>query len=180
MRPETMFILEGALTAMIITPEQLAKGGTEHDHQKALFQWASLQGTPVLQLLYAIPNGSKLMGVGTVAGRIEGAKMKAEGLRSGVPDVFLPVAAPCPKQDPYEFGHWYHGLYIEMKKPGRQKEKWGGRSAEQLDWHGRLIKQGYAVVTAYGWTSGVGAVVTYLSGQLRMPNDGDSLAVHDG
>ena len=38
--------------------------------------------------------------------------MKDEGLKSGVPDLFIPY--PCVDL----FGHFYGGAFIEMKRPG--------------------------------------------------------------
>lgn len=67
--------------------------------QQALFQWAAYNETiiPELKLLHAIPNGGKRY-------KATAVRLKKEGVRSGVPDVFLPVAR-----------HDKHGLYVEMK-----------------------------------------------------------------
>lgn len=72
---------------------------SEHDEQVVLFDIAALHETqyPELAWLHAIPNG------GLRNPRVA-IQMKAEGVRSGVWDVFLPVARGG-----------YHGLYIEMK-----------------------------------------------------------------
>ena len=72
---------------------------TEHDEQAALFQWAELMAAqiPELRLMFAIPNGGhRHIGVAR--------KLKAEGVKPGVPDIFLPVAR-----------NKFHGLFIEMK-----------------------------------------------------------------
>ena len=53
-----------------------------------------------LRWLHAIPNG------GARDARV-GAMLKAEGVKRGVSDLFLPFAA-----------RGRHGLYIEMKRPG--------------------------------------------------------------
>ena len=60
---------------------------SEHLHQKALFEWADrMEGAwPELRLMYAIPNG----GLRTKA---QAGKLKAEGVKPGVPDIHLPVA----------------------------------------------------------------------------------------
>jgi hypothetical protein len=58
----------------------------EHGHQTALFMKASQFATryPELRLMFAIPNGGS-------RDKREAANLKAEGVKSGVPDVFLPV-----------------------------------------------------------------------------------------
>ena len=60
---------------------------SEHDLQKAFFQWAALQYRkyPDLSKMFAIPNG----GARHIA---VAAKLKAEGVKAGIPDVCLPVA----------------------------------------------------------------------------------------
>ena len=85
-----------------MTPQQLAKPGTEHAHQVALFCWAAsmLAIHPELRWMYAIPNGGD-------RNPIVAARLKAEGVKSGVSDICIPVAK-----------HGYHGFYIELKKPG--------------------------------------------------------------
>jgi hypothetical protein len=155
-----------------ITPQQLAKKGDEHSHQVALFQWVAVTAAkryPATILLHAIPNGAKLMGIGTVEGRIEGAKMKAEGVRSGVPDTFLPV----PRLTNQRADGYYPGLYIELKKPGREREKWGARSEDQVKWQRDLLAQGFAVVTAYGWCASAQAIADYMDGKMLAAEDGD-------
>ena len=95
-----------------MTPDELAKAGTEHAHQKALFAWANcaarygfeyadddraynklLRATiqdkipyeaPVLMHLFAIHN----QGHGDA---IRGGRARAEGVKAGVPDIMLPV-----------------------------------------------------------------------------------------
>jgi len=159
---------------MPISPEQLAAPGDEHSHQKAFFQWMAISAQPrypKARLCFAVPNGSKLMGTGTTAGKIEGAKMKAEGMRAGVPDVFLPV--PVTVRHAPGLQVLNHGLYIEFKKPGREKQEWGGRSVDQVKWHRDLLPEGYAVATCYGWQAGAHVVALYLAGGLNMPEGGD-------
>lgn len=64
--------------------------------QVALFQWARLQECvrPALGLLHAIPNGGARPAIVGKDGRrfsVSAARMKAEGVKAGVPDVCLPV-----------------------------------------------------------------------------------------
>jgi len=76
----------------------------ESDHQIALFQWVSyqLKRYPELELLYHIPNGGYRY-------KTTARRLKAEGVKAGVPDICLPV----PRGG-------YHGLYIEMKAGKKQ------------------------------------------------------------
>ena len=140
----------------MITPEQLAACGTESGHQKALFQWAAMNIAtyPQLKWLYAVPNGFF-----STAG--QKAKMKAEGLRDGVPDICLPV--------PYEpfdiqLENRYHGLYIELKIEKLRNQKNGGCSDEQLEWLAYLHHAGYKAVVCYGWIEAREAIKEYLNG----------------
>lgn len=148
----------------IMTPEYLAKGGTEHDHQVALFQWIALDGKrwlPKMAMCFAVPNGGgRTMSVG--------AMMKAEGVKRGVPDICLPT--PCGQ---------YHGLWIELKKPGLHTKKDGGRSEEQKDWHRRLIAERYAVVLCFGWVDAAWTLINYLQGEHEaLYGQEDALFVH--
>lgn len=69
----------------------------EHDLQAACVKWFSLQYPQYDRMLFAIPNGGH-RNLGTAA------RLKAEGVKRGVPDLFLSV----PRAG-------YHGMYIEMK-----------------------------------------------------------------
>ncbi len=130
---------------------------TEHSEQAAVIQWAALQcgKWPALRLLYAIPNGAffggevkELKGGKKVPlGAIRARRLKAEGLKEGVPDLCLPV--PNSKHG--------HGLYIEMK---RQTQ--GRASAEQEWWLAALQAAGYHTVLCHGATAAIEALRTWL------------------
>lgn len=114
---------------------------SEEVEQTCLFRWAAYSSgaMPELRLLHAIPNGG-------LRSKNEAARMKAAGVKAGVPDMLLPVAR-----------HGCHGLYIELK---RQQ---GGRvSPEQLAWMGELARQGYACAVCRGWEMAKDAIVKYL------------------
>lgn len=83
-----------------------------------------------------------------------GRRLKAEGLKPGVPDVCLPIPS-CN----------FHGLYIELKV-GKNKPK-----DEQIHWLNGLADQGYAVAVCYGWEEAQGVIVNYLEGRLNSNND---------
>jgi hypothetical protein len=106
---------------MTLTPEAAkvdAIKRSEHDEQVALFQMAALHEAriPELRYLFAIPNGGHRHKA--VAG-----KLKAEGVKSGVPDVCLPIRIFEQKT-----GYHYSALYIEMKvgrnKPTDNQNEW--------------------------------------------------------
>ena len=104
---------------------------TEHEEQVTVVQWAAAheRTEPRLKLLHAIPNA----GAGAQKG--QAGKMRAEGVKAGVPDLCLPV------EDPRRGT----GLYIEMKR------RTGGRtSPAQQWWHDALREQGYRVEVCAG------------------------------
>lgn len=74
---------------------------TEHNEQCLVVQWAAANEYrwPELRTLHAVQNWA-----GVKSPR-EGARRKKEGIKSGMPDLHLPVAR----------GPW-HSLYIEMKR----------------------------------------------------------------
>lgn len=135
----------------LITPEQLAKSGSEDSEQMALFAQAALhvKQYPQLRWLYAIPNG----GFRHIA---EAAKFVATGTRAGVPDICLPCIGR---------GIPYAGLYIELKIEKRRKEKNGGCSQEQLDYLEYLSDEGYYCKVCYGWKDAWKTIVDYLEGR---------------
>lgn len=155
---------------MIITPEYLAKSGTEHGEQAALMQWIALTGVkvwPCLDFMYAVPNGGD-------RSKSVAAAMKAEGVKSGVPDLVLPFPVVAAKElEGFAGASWYAGLYLELKRVGLQGRALGARSEQQVKWHRGLAAQRYAVVTAYGWLAAKEAIETYLRGRLIMPSNGD-------
>lgn len=133
----------------MITPEQLAKPGTEDAHQMALFCWVAQElhagRSPELRWLHHVPNGGE-------RDRITAGKMKAAGVRAGVWDLFLPVRKKL-----------WAGCYIEMKKPGRQREKWGGLSDEQYEFQQFAAWQGYSMGICYTWLEARARLLWYLA-----------------
>ena len=113
---------------------------SEHDEQVALFEWAALHAGryPELGLMFAIPNGGKRDPVTAV-------RLRDEGVKPGVPDVYLPVAS-----------QGWHGLFIELKY-GRNKT-----TDKQNEWLDRLMEQGYLAVVCYGWNEAVEVLRDYL------------------
>jgi len=93
----------------------------EQNMQIAFFEWArwNERQMPELKLMHHIPNGGK-------RSKAEAAIFKSMGVRSGVPDVFLPA------------GHGiYHRLYIEFKTDE------GSPSKNQIEFKQSLQEAGY-------------------------------------
>jgi len=114
---------------------------TEHQEQASLFAEAMLRSAqdPRWGLLLAIPNGG-------LRSKATAGKLKAEGVRAGVPDLFLPVPM---RND--------SGLWIEMKRSV------GGRlSTEQVWWMHQLMVQGYRVMRCNGAEAAVQVILDYL------------------
>ena len=114
---------------------------TEAQEQTTLFQWAKLREWqwPELRLLHAIPNGGS-------RNPIEARHLKEQGVKSGIPDLFLPCAR----------GGW-HGLYIEMKR-----RKGGRVSIEQKKMIIALRDQGYCVEVCEGWEEARDIITAYM------------------
>lgn len=117
---------------------------TESAEQQMLFQWARMQSGkyPELTLLYHIPNEGK-------RSHKTGARMKAEGLKTGVPDICLPVARG---------GH--HGLYIELKRVKNSRV-----TVAQMAWIEALTRQGYVAAVCRGADEAIELITRYLSGR---------------
>lgn len=128
---------------MAVTPEQLARNGTEDNHQAALFCWAALPEVqaryPEFQrLLFAIPNGGER--------NIKvAAKMKATGTKADVSDICLAVAR-----------RGYHGLFIELKKDG------GRARPGQVAFLDAAKAEGYCAELRVGWEAARDLILWYM------------------
>ncbi len=140
---------------MPLNPENLAKANTESAHQIALFCWASqnLKAFPELRWLHHIPNGGS-RGDSDFSRAIVGGRLKAEGVKKGVADVFLPVRR----------GAW-GGLYIEMKRPAERPKKQdsrGGLSDEQIEFAAFVRQQALGWCVCYTWCEARDVIMQYL------------------
>lgn len=170
-----------------MTPDELAKSGSEHGMQRALFAWVrwaeqygfdaanddasyctsvgvGFQPVPELRWCHSIPNGG-------FRDKITAGKMKQEGALSGILDVFLPlpmsglVGNGVPAMI-------YAGLYIEMKreatfKPGVRKalvvdRASGSTSNEQDEFIAYARSVGYAVSVCFDWRSAANEIQKYV------------------
>ena len=150
--------------------EQIA-GESETSHQRAFIAWCriaahqgvknadmfargyrledgSVEPYPPLEWIHAIPNGGS-RGDTAKARQIRGAQLKAEGVKPGVADIFLPY--PC---------GGFAGLYIEFKKPSLKGK--GGLSPLQLQFAEYCHRVGYFYEVAYDWKEAVELVKNYL------------------
>jgi hypothetical protein len=120
---------------------------SEDAHQAALFNWVrlALPKFPKLKLLHAIPNGGQ-------RNKIVAAKLKAQGVQAGVPDLCLPVAR-----------HGFHGLYLEGKRPASAGVRAGTTSDSQDQWIANLREEGYRVQVFFGWQEAAKILTEYLS-----------------
>lgn len=98
---------------------------------------------PELRQGFHIPNGEDRHAA-------VGKKLVAMGVKSGVPDWFLPVARGG-----------YHGFFIEFKRPG------GGKpSPKQVLWLEYLEAAGYLVRVYRDWEVAAKATIAYLQGEI--------------
>lgn len=112
---------------------------SEHDEQTLLIKWFDIQYKNKF-VLFSIPNGGQ-------RNLLVAKKMKAEGVRAGVPDLFLAV----PNKD-------YAGLFIEMKK-----EKGGVVSEYQKIMLSRLEQAGYKCSVCKGFEKAKKEIEEYLN-----------------
>ena len=110
---------------------------SEHVEQREFVQWVR-QMTP--HRIFAIPNGGS-------RGASQGAKLKAEGVSAGVPDLYIPA-----------LHHW-----VEMKIIG------GKTSPVQHDWHDYLRSIGDPVVVAYSKEEAIYEIVAAMLRRGEIP-----------
>lgn len=116
----------------------------ESKMQSELMKWAAQLSVvyPELELINASLNGI------FATGKIK-SMMRAQGMKKGYPDIFLPVARTVGKET-------YHGLFIELK------QKDGRPTKEQLWWNKRLNEEGYMAVFCYGLDDARKIICNYL------------------
>lgn len=118
---------------------------SEHQEQVEVMRWwAVFAAAHKLdeRLLFAIPNGG-------ARHPLVGKRLKAEGVRAGVPDLFL--AIPTAR---------FPGMWIELKAQGRKVEA-GSDQAGMIE---LLRRQGFNVVAAIGAGETIYAIERYLGG----------------
>lgn len=107
---------------------------SEAQEQEAVIEYCAWRKLPI----FHIPNGGS-------RNKAEAAHLKRQGVKPGVPDLFLPVAAGG-----------RHGLFIEMKaKGGRLRDA-------QREWLALLAANGYEAVCCFGAESAIQTIEEYL------------------
>jgi len=111
---------------------------SEHDHQAAFFSWAVRQKRHELDAMFAVPNGGQRH-------KAVAAQLKAEGVKPGVPDVFM----PSPRGG-------YVGLAIEFKFDA------GNCGKEQRERITRMQRDGWLCVVVWDWEAAARTIMGYL------------------
>lgn len=111
---------------------------SEHDEQVAVVEYLEAIGA----LFYAVPNGGH-------RNKATAARLKAEGVRAGVPDLCIPMA-----RGPY------HSLYIEMKRSD-------GTASDvrdsQYEWINALRDEGMAAFACFGTDNAIACIDWYMA-----------------
>ncbi|UOF80385.1 hypothetical protein [Caudoviricetes sp.] len=94
-----------------------------------------------LRATYAVPNGAHL-----ARGAFTGAKLKAQGMRVGIPDICVPAQGP----------EGQLALYVELKKAG------GKETDSQKEMIPRLTRLGNQTIVCIGWFDAVKVIADYL------------------
>lgn len=99
---------------------------------------------PELKWIHAIPNGGK-------RDCITAASLKAQGVKSGIPDVFVPIPINS-----------FAGLYIEFKAPsfGQNPEKGLTKTQKEFKIYAESVGYDYKVVSC--WQNAISHVQNYL------------------
>ena len=106
---------------------------SEDAEQEAVVEYCDLLHIPIVH----IPNEGK-------RSLSYAARMKRMGLRSGFPDLLVPLARGG-----------YHGLFVEMKY-GKNKT-----TKEQKEWLERLSAEGYACAVCYNAAEAIKTIESY-------------------
>jgi len=125
---------------------------SEHQEQCAVIAWLDTYAVlrwPELAIIdgrlpyFAIPNGGKRHVV-------TAKKLKAEGVRAGVPDLAIMIPRGV-----------HHGLFVEMKV-----KKGGVESKPQKAWRLALRDRGYCAAVCKGADAAIETISHYLDGVI--------------
>ena len=127
---------------------------SEHNQQKAVINWFKVKYPKFAGCLFAIPNGTYLSGDSKRRGQ-QMNKLKSEGFKPGVSDLFLAV----PK-------HGFCGLWIEMKDI---KKKIKSVSDSQMEHLTLMDKMGYGAIWCSGSQQAIDTITSYIeNGECKL------------
>lgn len=120
---------------------------SESEEQAFLMQMIEMHKGrfPELEMLFHVPNEGKRT-------KYTGGKLRSEGMKRGIPDLFLDV----PKLN-------FHGLRIEMKR-----QKGNKATKDQREWIVKYISHGYAAAVCYGWEEAWQLLRAYIGENAEM------------
>lgn len=124
--------------AIVQRTRELLAEPSEEEMQIAVIAWADSQPHPALRWLFHVPNGGHRDPA--TAGR-----MKAAGVRKGVPDLLLPWHTTG-----------YAGLAIEMKRRPNKP------TLEQIEWLDFLDRQDWRTEVCYSAERAIEVIRAYL------------------
>jgi hypothetical protein len=148
------------------------KGGTEYAAEMAHAIRSNQGYEPSVSefaLYHAIPNGGS-RGDDPKSRAIRGAQLKAEGVKPGIPDTFLPLpmwaivgSGQLPDGTYTTFrAITYAGLYIEMKREKSEGRAKGSTSNDQDEVIAQLRRNGYAVSVCFTWDAAARDLQSYI------------------
>ena len=115
------------------------KTPTEATEQTMLIKYCELKGFPY-DLIFHVPNGGS-------CNIVEASNLKKQGVKAGVPDLFLPFP-----------NDGSHGLFIEMKSTRK-----GAKTSEaQNKWIKKLTEQGYKCAICHGFEEARACLDNYI------------------
>lgn len=121
----------------------------EGREQAALFRWLQLRHPAAFKLAYHVPNGGHRV-------KAVAAKLKAQGVKAGVSDIFLPMARGG-----------YFGLFIEFKATPPHDAP---VSASQQAFLMAVEQQGYMALVCRGLHEAMQVIEGYLALEPTMIN----------
>jgi hypothetical protein len=116
----------------------------EDTEQAMVFEWASYH--PKLRWMHSVPNGGN-------RNPREAARLKKQGVKSGVSDIFLPMAWRSA-------GGQYNGLYIEMKR--RKSDGPSKPTEKQREFQAAMVLEGYKCAICYGADEAIELIKNYM------------------
>ena len=115
------------------------KAALESTEQIKVINYCELKGFPY-DLIFHIPNGGS-------RNVIEASNLKKQGVKAGVPDLFLPVP-----------NGGFFGLFIEMKSTRKEAKA----SEAQNKWIKKLTDQGYKCAICRGFDEARACLDNYI------------------